>query len=194
MNDVTKEIQNEAKGVLLRVVLFILYYIFLILLGVGLFIVALWITLKIPSLLEGLDTIDMRGVIIGILAFLAMWWFCIQIGWYLVKPLFVFPKVSDNNRFEITQSDCPELFAMIEDIAKASGNKMPKHVYLSPEVNASVFYNSLSIWSIVFPHRKNLNIGIGLFYGMNKTEQTRVTHSDLRITNYALRIVLVVIA
>ena len=200
MNDVTQKIQNEAKGVLLRVALFILYYIFLLFLGIGLFIVALWITLKIPSLLEGLDTIDMRGVIIGILAFLAMWWFCIQIGWYLAKPLFIFPKVSNENRFEITQSDCPELFAMIEDTAKASGNKMPKHVYLSPEVNASVFYNSLSIWSIVFPHRKNLNIGIGLFYGMNKTEIAAIlshefghfSQQTMRIGTISYRLMLII--
>ena len=59
---------------------------------------------------------------------------------------------------------------MIEEVAKATGNKMPKHVYLTSETNASVFYNSTSFWAIFLPTRKNLKIGLGLLNGMNKSE------------------------
>jgi Zn-dependent protease with chaperone function len=50
---------------------------------------------------------------------------------------------------------------MIEDIVSQVGSKFPKKIYLSSEVNASVFYDS-SFWSMFFPVKKNLLIGIGL--------------------------------
>ena len=71
---------------------------------------------------------------------------------------------------EIEASKCQELFDIIKDVANATGNKMPQHVFLSSEVNAYVFYNSTSIWSIFFPSRKNLTIGIGLLRGLSKIE------------------------
>ena len=113
--------------------------------------------------------INGRVVIWGFIAWLAMWWFCIQIAWYLIKPLFTFHSSTDENRVEVHKEDCPELFSMIQEIASATGNKMPKHVYLTSEVNACVFYNSTSIWAIFFPTRKNLMVGLGLLQGMNKT-------------------------
>lgn len=58
---------------------------------------------------------------------------------------------------------------MIRDVARQTGCKMPKHVYLSPDVNACVFYNT-SFWSIFFPIRKNLEIGLGLFDGTSVDE------------------------
>ena len=61
------------------------------------------------------------------------------------------------------------MFAMIRDVARQTGCKMPKHVYLSPDVNACVFYNT-SFWSIFFPVRKNLEIGLGLFDGTSVNE------------------------
>ena len=70
---------------------------------------------------------------------------------------------------EVTESDCPQLFQMIHEVALATRCKMPKHVYLSPDVNACVFYDT-SFWSIFFPVRKNLEIGLGLFDGLNVSE------------------------
>jgi Zn-dependent protease with chaperone function len=42
-------------------------------------------------------------------------------------------------------------------------------VYLIPDVNASVFYNS-SFWSMFFPVKKNLQIGLGLLNSVNVGE------------------------
>ena len=70
--------------------------------------------------------------------------------------------VVSQNRVEVKREECPKLFSMIADVAKSTGNKMPKHVYLTAEVNACVFYNSTSIWAIFFPTRKNLMVGLGL--------------------------------
>ena len=50
---------------------------------------------------------------------------------------------------------------MIYQIVKEAGTNPPKKVYLSHEVNASVFYDS-SFWSMFLPIQKNLTIGMGL--------------------------------
>lgn len=170
INTIDSNIKKEASSVLFRVLLFILYYISLILIGIGLFVAAFGVTWLIIQGLSEISSINGRLVIIGFIMWLAMWWFCIQIAWYLIKPLFSFHSSSDDNRVEVKKDDCPKLFSMIEEVAKSTGNKMPKHVYLSAEVNACVFYNSTSIWSIFFPTRKNLMVGLGLLKDMNHDE------------------------
>lgn len=167
---IENHIRKEASTVLGRVILFLAYYILLILVGVGLFFCAFWISWMLLGLLSELESINIRILFWGGVAWLAMWWFCIQIAWYLVKPLFTVHRASNENRLEVERDDCPELFSAIEEIAKKTGNKMPKHVYLSPELNACVFYNSTSIWSIFLPTRKNLMVGTALLQGMNKNE------------------------
>lgn len=163
-------IRKEAAIVLWRVLLFIVYYIALIVLGIGLFFGALGVTILLLQFLVSLNRISVRALAVIIILWLAMWWFCIQFAWYLVKPLFSFHSSSDMGRMEIKRRDCPELFAMIADVAKATGNRMPKHVYLTADVNACVFYNTTSIWTIFLPARMNLMIGMGLMQGMNKDE------------------------
>ncbi len=152
------------------VIFFIVYYFILIAIGIALFGGAFWVTWQIPGVLSGLESFDFRLFIVAIVAFLAMWWFCIQIGWFLVKPLFVVKKNKREGLLEIQPDNHQELFEIVKDVARATGNKMPKHVFLSSEVNAYVFYNSTSLWSIFFPSRKNLTIGIGLIRGLSKTE------------------------
>ena len=170
IDSIENKIRTEATSVLVRVVLFIIYYIVLILIGLGLFVAAFGVTWLLIEGLSGVTRINGRAVFwIGI-AWLAMWWFCIQISWYLIKPLFTFHSSTDHNRVEIQREDCPDLFSMIQEVAKATGNRMPKHVYLTSEVNACVFYNSTSFWAIFLPTRKNLMVGLGLLQGMNKDE------------------------
>ena len=170
INTIENKIRKEATTVLWRVILFIVYYIVLILCGIGLFFAAFGVTWLLIHALSETSHINLRFIVVIFMLWLAMWWFCIQISWYLIKPLFTFHKRSNENRFEVKRADCPELFSLIEDVAKSTGNKMPKHVYLTAEVNACVFYNSTSIWAIFFPTRKNLMVGLGLLQGMNKDE------------------------
>ena len=167
---IENSIRKEASTVLGRVILFLVYYILLILLGIGLFVAAFWISWMLLGVLSELESINVRVIFWVGIAWLAMWWFCIQIAWYLVKPLFTVHRTSNENRREVSRDECSELFSVIADIARETGNKMPKHVYLSSELNACVFYNSTSIWSIFFPTRKNLMVGTGLLQGMNKDE------------------------
>ena len=167
--NIDQSIKKEASGVLGRIALFLVYYIGLILFGIGLFVVAGWITLLALNISDPLS-ISIRLIIFGIVALLAMWWFCLELGLYLIRPILVSPDTTDSILPEIYEDDCPELFSMIREIAEVTGNKVPKHVYLSSEVNAFVSYDRVNFWSLFFPSGKNLTIGIGLLNGMNKSE------------------------
>lgn len=58
---------------------------------------------------------------------------------------------------------------MINEIVKQTDTDFPKKVYLSYDVNASVFYDS-TFWSMFLPIKKNLTIGIGLVNVCTKQE------------------------
>lgn len=181
-------------------ILFLVYYVALIVIGFLLLAGAVWVTFSIPDFLLGLEHVSARLLIAGVIVLLAMWWFCIQIGFYLIKPLFIFPRSSSDNRLEINERDCPELFSMIRDVAHATGNKMPKHVFLSPEVNACVFYNRTNIWSVFLPTRKNLMVGIGLLHGMSTSEVKAIlshefghfSQQSMRIGTITFRLMLII--
>jgi len=161
-------IEHQVINVLKRIGLFLLYYVGLIVLG--LFI--LWGVYKTTWLVIG-DVLpevnNGRLLIIIVVSWIGICLFALMFGTYLIKPLFSFHKNKNNKRVEVTEEECPKLFAEIRDIAKNVGTQMPKHVYLTTDVNACVFYNT-SFWSIFFPVRKNLEIGLGLFDGMSVDE------------------------
>lgn len=62
---------------------------------------------------------------------------------------------------EVTATEQPRLFAFINRLADEAGAPRAHRVYLSPRVNAAVFYD-LSVLNLLFPSRKNLEIGLGL--------------------------------
>ena len=62
---------------------------------------------------------------------------------------------------EVTAQDQPRLFAFINRLADEAGAPRAHRVFLSPRVNAAVFYD-LSVLNLLFPSRKNLEIGLGL--------------------------------
>jgi len=88
---------------------------------------------------------------------------------FLIK--FIFSKHKDENpyRVQIFQKDYPELFALIGEVSGSVGTHFPKKVFLRHDVNAGVFYNS-SFWSLFFPVKKNLDIGLGLVNSVNRSE------------------------
>ncbi len=200
MENVSNNIKKEGTVVLTRVILFLVYYVTLIVIGFLLLVGATWVTFSIPDFLSGLEYVNVKLLIAGVIVLLAMWWFCIQIGFYLIKPLFIYPRSSSDNRLEINERDCPGLFSMIRDVAHATGNKMPKHVYLSPEVNACVFYDRNSIWSVFLPTRKNLMVGVGLLHGMSTSEVKAIlshefghfSQQSMRIGTMTFRLMLII--
>jgi Zn-dependent protease with chaperone function len=62
---------------------------------------------------------------------------------------------------EVTAEEQPRLFAFINRLADEAGAPRAHRVFLSPRVNAAVFYD-LSVLNLLFPSRKNLEIGLGL--------------------------------
>lgn len=88
---------------------------------------------------------------------------------FLLKFIFKGNKIDRSHLFEITEKSEPVLFKMIHQIVEEVGTSFPKKIYLSTEVNASVFYDS-NFWSMFLPIKKNLMIGLGLVNTINKDE------------------------
>lgn len=166
----SNSINKQVANVLWRVAFFIVYYIFLICCGIGLIGITLYITVyALFDVLPSLDSINIRVLIIAVLSLLVMWGVVGLFAVYLIKPLFAFNENESPNRVEIKECDAPLLFKCIRELAATTGCKMPKHVFLTTDVNACVFYDT-SFWSIFFPIRKNLEIGLGLFQSTNVDE------------------------
>lgn len=80
---------------------------------------------------------------------------------FLVKFIFRKNNYSTRHLIEVTRAHQPQLFTMIDEIVAETKVQPPKKVFLSPDVNASVSYNSV-FWSMFLPVKKNLTIGMGL--------------------------------
>lgn len=86
-----------------------------------------------------------------------------SLGFYILAFLFKFlfkkHTIDRSHLVEIKEENETELFQFIKDIVNEVGTDFPKKIYLSSDVNASVFYDS-SFWSLFFPVKKNLQIGL----------------------------------
>lgn len=79
----------------------------------------------------------------------------------LVKGLFYVRKGEVGTHLVVDAASEPTLIAFVHRIADEAGAPRPHKVYLTPDVNASVFHD-LSFWNLLFPSKKNLVIGLGL--------------------------------
>jgi Zn-dependent protease with chaperone function len=70
---------------------------------------------------------------------------------------------------ELLREDEPLLFEFIDRVCADTGAPHPKHVYVSPDVNAAVFWDS-SFSSLFWPVQKNLVIGLGLVNALTLDE------------------------
>lgn len=80
---------------------------------------------------------------------------------FMAKSLFAIRRTGNPAGIEVTASQQPELFQFIHRLADDIGAPKPHRVFLTPEVNAAVFYD-LSLLNLFFPSKKNLIIGLGL--------------------------------
>lgn len=155
-----KDIVQSGVNVLLRIGVFWMVYLLIFTFAIFLIWAGIWLTIGILS-----EYISIRALI----AIVGGWIIIGGFLWAIIKSLFVFSRSENLNRLEIHQSDAPKLFALIEEISHSAGEKMPKHVYVSPEVNACVFYDK-PLMSLFFHTKKNLEVGLGLLFGLNKQE------------------------
>lgn len=152
--------KKMTSKAIFAIIIFILVYLILLLLGIVLTALCIYggisLIIAIPKFLTIVLGIGLASL--GIMIFI-----------FLIKFLFKEHTVDRSHLTEISRSEYPELFNLIEDIAKEAKTRFPKRVYLSSDVNAAVFYDS-SFWSMFFPIRKNLQIGLGLVSTVTEQE------------------------
>ena len=88
---------------------------------------------------------------------------------FMIKSLFAVRKAGDPGGVEVTREDEPALFEFLHTLADEIGAPKPHRVFLTPEVNAAVFYD-LSVANLFLPSKKNLIIGLGLVNVLNLGE------------------------
>src|SRR5690349_15261900 len=158
--ETTASFKREVSKVLGSIFLFFLVYLVMVLLSVGLAIACFYggvmLIVNVPRLITILIGIGIIGL--GAMVFI-----------FLIKFIFAVSKFDRSGSIEITQTDQPELFEFIRQLTRDTHTPFPKKIYLSTDVNACVFYDS-SFWSMFFPVRKNLQIGLGLVNCLNISE------------------------
>ncbi|MBS1613135.1 MAG: M48 family metalloprotease [Bacteroidetes bacterium] len=157
---VSPSFRSRAIQAVLAIVLFIVVYLLLIVGAIGLTVLCCYLGVMLIALRPSILTLGLGAGIISV-GFLILY--------FLVKFLFKKHEVDSSHLKEITREEQPELFAMIQEIVDEVETDFPKRVYLSADVNASVFYNS-SFWSMFLPVRKNLQIGMGLVNSVTVSE------------------------
>ncbi len=152
--------QRSVKKTLSSILIFVIVYMLLLIAAIGLTIALTYfgihLIIEIPNLYIILFG---AGLIFAGLTIL----------FFLIKFIFSKNQNHTEGMFEITADMQPELFQMIHEVVQEAGTDFPKKVFLTQEVNASVFYNS-SFWSMIIPVRKNLQIGMGLINVLSKQE------------------------
>jgi Zn-dependent protease with chaperone function len=142
----SKAYKNRAWLAVACLALFIVLYFFL----------AGWFALTAYRLMEyALTTEKSAGMSVlaaGCAAFLAI---------FMLKALFFTRQIVKSDDPEITPEQQPRLFEFLYRLADEAGAPCPHRVFLSTRVNAAVFYD-LSILNLIYPSKKNLEIGLGL--------------------------------
>lgn len=144
--------KKNATTAVFAIILFILSYLVLLSAAIVLTIACIYLGYSMIVIAPGFFSIVL-GIGCGVLGLLILF--------FLIKFIFKQKKIDRSHFIHIRRSDEPKLFEMIDEIVHEVDTKAPKKVYLSPDVNAAVFYDS-SFWSMFLPVRKNLIIGMGL--------------------------------
>lgn len=156
----TAEFKSQATRSILSIALFI--FVYLIILTLAVMLTGLCIAL-------GALLVITKPMFITIALGIGLSSLGVLILIFLLKFVFKSHRVDRSNLIEVTEQQEPQLFNMIREIVETVGTTFPKKVYLSSEVNAAVFYDS-SFWSMFFPVRKNLLIGMGLTNTITREE------------------------
>lgn len=157
---VSPEFKKKSTSAIIAIILFIIVYILLLFSAIA---------LTIGCIAGGLWIISIKPMFFTVMLGIGLASLGVLISYFLIKFLFKQHITDRSNLTEINRNDEPQLFQMIDEIVKEAGTDFPKKVYLTYDVNASVFYDS-SFWSMFLPIKKNLIIGIGLVNTCTKQE------------------------
>jgi Zn-dependent protease with chaperone function len=152
--------KKEVQKVLVSIVLFFVVYLMLITLSV---------LLAAACVYAGFYVMVNSGHFIGIVAGIGIMSIGVMVFIFLIKFIFSVKKFDEAGSVEVTEKEQPLLFDFIKRLTIDTQTAFPKKIILSPEVNACVFYND-SFWSMIFPVRKNLQIGLGLVNSLTLSE------------------------
>ncbi|GAA5175745.1 hypothetical protein GCM10025771_08730 [Niveibacterium umoris] len=92
---------------------------------------------------------------------------------FMLKALFFVKRGGAPDAVEITEAEQPRLIAFLHRLADEAGAPRPRKVFVSARVNAAVFYD-LSILNLLFPSKKNLEIGLALVNVLSLSEMKAV--------------------
>jgi len=149
-----------AGKAVLSIIYFIGMYFLLVIAALGLTALFIWL---------GLILIIAKPMVLTFLLGAGIGSVGIIVTIFLFK--FIFSKhVEDRSHLkEIKREQEPMLFELIDEVVAETGTQFPKKVYLATDVNAAVFYDS-SFWSMFFPVKKNLQVGVALMNSVSVTE------------------------
>ena len=156
----SREFKTQATKAIIAICLFIFAYILILILAFGLAAVCI---------AGGVFLIVLKPMFITILLGIGLASMGILVLIFLLKFIFKSHKTDLSHLVEIKETEEPQLYMMIREIVFEVGTRFPKKVYLAPNVNAAVFYNS-NFWSMFLPVKKNLQIGLGLVNTVTKEE------------------------
>lgn len=143
---------RESRKIAFAIALFVLVYlvlVFTVLIGsIAALALAVGIVIYMHNILAALIGIGLL-IMVGLIVI------------FLFKFIFKRNKHDRSAYLEINEQEEPKLFALIKEVAESVQTQLPKHVYLTGNVEAYVFYDS-TFWSMFFPIRKNLVLGAGL--------------------------------
>lgn len=157
---ISPEFKTQTTKAVLSIVFFILIYLLMLVLAIGLTVLCVYGGIKLIAIHPSFLTIAIGIGLVGL---------GVLVLFFLLKFIFKSNKVDRSHLTEIKQAEEPKLFKMIDDIVEEVGTNFPKKVYLSTDINAAVFYDS-SFWSMFFPIKKNLQIGLGLVNTVTQSE------------------------
>ena len=152
--------RQQVPKVIGSIILFMIVYLLLVAFAVVLAMVCFWAGISVMTYMA-----NFYAIIIG-LGLMAVG---VSVFVFLIKFIFAVAKDENSSRVAITEAEQPTLFAFIRELTTQTGTQFPKRIFLSPDVNAAVFYNS-SFWSMFLPIKKNLEIGLGLVNSVNVSE------------------------
>ncbi|MFN8307505.1 MAG: M48 family metallopeptidase [Ferruginibacter sp.] len=152
--------KKEVRKVLFSIFLFFTVYILLVVLS---------ILLAIACMYAGFFVIANSGHLLAIIAGLGIVSIGVMVFVFLIKFIFSVKKHDESGTIQLSEQEHPQLFAFIRQLTIDTQTRFPKKIVLSPEVNACVYYND-SFWSMIFPVRKNLQIGLALVNTLTLSE------------------------
>ncbi|RAJ04245.1 Zn-dependent protease with chaperone function [Chitinophaga skermanii] len=160
LTEPSKAFKSQVTKVIFAISLF--FFVFLLMISLSVVLVGLCVYAGVAILLMA------RGALFLILG-AAVICLGLFVLFFLLKFIFAKTKTHNPLRVQIYEEQHPQLFGFIRQLAADTNVPMPKKVFLVPDINAAVFYDS-SFWSMFFPVRKNLEIGLGLVNVLNLSE------------------------